>query len=178
MAGIGDYEGKGKFSMKNPILKGVRHGAPMQSNYKDSMAKGRLHPHHEHHAKPDDGEGVLPAPDPRKEDQPPTWGGEMKPSPVPHPATPPLAPHKHPHEETLWRVDGERDIISKVEKRKPKYWDKKLNKLVEKRKEKKSEGKSTEKVQKKINKRMKKGAEGKLLHQKIKKVGEKIKDIL
>ena len=40
MAGIGDYTGEGEFKMKNPLLRGVRHGAPMQANYsKGSMAK-------------------------------------------------------------------------------------------------------------------------------------------
>ena len=59
---------------------------------------------------------------------------------------------------------------AKPKKKQSSYWDEKLNKLVEKRKEKKSEGKSTKKVQKKINRRIKKGTEGKLLHQRIKKL--------
>ena len=72
-------------------------------------------------------------------------------------------------------------IKGEPKKKQSSYWDKKLTKFTEKRKKLKEEGKFYEegtrtrtkkgkRLQKKITKRIKKGTEGKLLHQKIKKL--------
>ena len=66
MAGIGDYTGEGEFKMKNPLLRGVRHGAPMQANYsKGSMAKDAgWHSSADHHPVEEDPiEEMMPQPD-------------------------------------------------------------------------------------------------------------------